>query len=921
VAESATVADLYQSVRLGASESLAGALWAAFTTWAPRPAFATIRNGTDPLPPFKTYARVFAEVHTLARFLWGTKCPLVVLSFTGDPELLYKFEAACVLAGLCSCCVPANLDLPVWKQCVVEAEEFLGRPVAAVVNRSVAKQLAGWGHLAWVVASETVDVGVLGAVPTTPPDLPPGVAATSSLVKYSSGSTGRPKGVRVTSAGEFVRETPHRPPVVSLSCFPPCWSTDTSVVWTSILQGARVVFGDPRHLDVLDMHRVARPSSAILTPHLALGLQRLYLATADDHGGRDSPKGALAGALAVQRTVGDRCRSLVVGGAAVPPALLRFLREVLWCRVTESYGTTEAHGITSDGVVLDGVRVRLRPLEGAGGPVDDPTDVEIGEVCVATDLLVKRENWVGGAPEERYLEDGFFRTGDVGRLNPATRELQLLGRVANAVKLPTGVFFCPEELEKALVPSVDGLEAVVVVVDGEGRVGVHVTLVHPGSMDESECLTAVSQAAARARLPVPSWVQFRGIGDLVQHCGTWKSKRPETPRKMVGRLLGVAEAEVPGGIPLRDLGLTSLSAMQVMNALGPSVTFADVLSSTMEQLEAIADRVHTRDEHAGAGGGAAGAGSPQSPKASPPVELVEPHALEWTPPPAKPPALHVFFVTGGTGFVGQGIVSCLLAHPKVRQVWCLVRKTSRTPEAWRAPSAEGRLVCVVGDIAAPNMGLPTNMGAIPTVFTAVIHAAADVKTYDLRGGLSLLHPTNVVGTANVLAFAAARAVTRFVHVSTTSVEDPGSNAYAATKFGAEELVQRAGGPTIIARLPLVLGNNPEDWLHRMADACVAMGARPACDALWARPVWACSLEDCAQDLVRWAGLVKWVTVAPPDSRPPDPALKVVHVPSTPALVADLLQTQFPDVVAGLPAVNDIAWVHAARRGTRYAPLA
>ena len=285
---------------------------------------------------------------------------------------------------------------------------------------------------------------------------------------------------------------------------------------------------------------------------------------------------------------------------------------------------------------------------------------------------------------------------------------------------------------------------------------------------------------------------------------------------------------------------------------------------------------------------------------------------EWLPPRTLGAEDgHVVFVTGGTGFLGRQIVAALLDWDGVRRVVCLVRATSKIPETW-VKEADGRLTWVVGDVGVRGLGLDAVGDAVvPSEFTAVIHAAADVKAYDLEAGTPLLALTNVHGTANVLAFAAAHAAQRFVHVSTTSVEHPTKDAYAATKAAAEQVVMPwagAGRPAVIVRVPLVVGDNAEDWLHRMKDACVILGARPACDFLFTRPVPALGLNECAQDLVRAACHGGWPRA-------------VVLLHSDPMYVQDLLRVCWPTIDTDLPAANDVAWVHAACVGTPYAPLA
>jgi acyl-CoA synthetase (AMP-forming)/AMP-acid ligase II len=980
---------IYLAVQRAGQESLGTALNTAFKRWAPRPAFGVVRTLHDKVT-YQTFEDVYKEVLYFAATLHGalfgaligatslnpgeglegpvsdhtTRSGVVALSFSGNSALLYKLEAACALAGLCSCCIPAHLDANTWMHCAAEAcgsDGLLG----AVVDEAA---LAGILHVSSTLGtqgSQGSDASAVSDASSWPvfkflwtPDSPQlatrelaghceayldtlGEPKTGSFIKYSSGSTGRPKGIRVSKAWAYLKPVPSPAPAVSLSCYPPCWSTDTAIVWSTFLAGGRVAFGDPRCMDVLDMAACAQPSTLVFTPFLAAGLQGRYRSAAAHAGGEDTPAGRLAGALAAQATLGARCKSLTVGGASVPPKLLQFLQSVLHVRVIESYGTTETRGITFDGRVAHGVSLRIIPLVGDGshGPQED-----IGEVCVKSDTLVQPEDWIGAPPRDRYLPDGFFRTGDVGRIDPSTGRLQLFGRVATMVKLPTGVFFCPERLETLLAQELINLEAACATCSPEGVVTVHVTPCDPGDNDEVFWLQEVSRVARVAGLPVPARVVVRGQGTLVQQHGTWKPRRPETTLQVVGRVLGKPVTDADPTVQLRFQGVDSMKALQIVGALAAakgysSITFVDVLGSSLHELCALVDKTmdtvdctdckdckdctdctDCTDSKSGVGrtGAGAGAGAAAVPVPVPgPVGVIfsehDRHILStWGRSAffaASP--FHLVFVTGGTGFIGQEVVRCLLKDAQVAQVWCLVRGTSKIPRAWHEHGKSGRLLWVVGDVSEPGLGLPSNLGAMPSSFTAVIHAAADVKSYALRSdgrGPDLLHGTNVQGTANVLLFAAQRRVARFVHVSTTSVCYPNSNAYAQTKAAAETVVEDSGGPTLSVRVPMIVGHNPEDWLHRMADACLEIGAKPACDCFWKEQVWGCTVEECAQDLVRLA-CSGW-------SLP----YKYVDMASYPFQLRDLLREYASEAVTSLRPVCDIAWRHAAKAGIRFAPL-
>lgn len=116
------------------------------------------------------------------------------------------------------------------------------------------------------------------------------------------------------------------------------------------------------------------------------------------------------------------------------------------------------------------------------------------------------------------------------------------------------------------------------------------------------------------------------------------------------------------------------------------------------------------------------------------------------------------FVTGGTGFVGDRLVSALLARG--RSVRGLARATSERP----APDA-GRLEWVTGDILDSDSLRRALVGC-----TEVFHLAAYARNW--AKDPSLYFRLNVEGARNVFEVAAAAGVRRIVYTSTVVVFGP-----------------------------------------------------------------------------------------------------------------------------------------------------
>jgi long-chain acyl-CoA synthetase len=163
---------------------------------------------------------------------------------------------------------------------------------------------------------------------------------------------------------------------------------------------------------------------------------------------------------AVRAKLGGRVRGLFVGGAPAAPALFRFF-ESLGIPLVELYGMTETAGLISSNL-FSGVR-----RAGSAGVVTPDHELRFapdGELLLKGPLLLtgylEREDEAGA-----FTEDGFFRTGDLGRLD-AEGFLRVEGRKKNLLVLSTGKKVLPDPIELAIA-SVAPFQGAVLL--GEGR--------------------------------------------------------------------------------------------------------------------------------------------------------------------------------------------------------------------------------------------------------------------------------------------------------------------------------------------------------------------------------------------------------------------------------------------------------------------
>jgi long-chain acyl-CoA synthetase len=163
----------------------------------------------------------------------------------------------------------------------------------------------------------------------------------------------------------------------------------------------------------------------------------------------------------VHQRLGGGIRLFVCSGAFLPPALQQAWED-LGVVVVQGYGSTETgfgtcttredHGLGTVGRPVDPVQMRL---------ADD------GEIQFAGPTLFKGYWHDPEATAAAFTDDGWYRTGDIGRLDAAGR-LILMGRTKDIIVLPNGLNVYPEDIENALRTA--GLRDSVVVETQPGRI-------------------------------------------------------------------------------------------------------------------------------------------------------------------------------------------------------------------------------------------------------------------------------------------------------------------------------------------------------------------------------------------------------------------------------------------------------------------
>ena len=316
----------------------------------------------------------------------------------------------------------------------------------------------------------------------------------TALLAYTSGTTGRPKGVPLT----------HRQVAVSIRAAMAAWRWHADDVLVHALPlfhqhglgglHTALIAGGAVHIrskfsaaDLVQAASDARASVLFAVP-------TIYQAMVE------SAPDAVAGGL-------RDLRLAVCGSAPLSPALADRLPTVLGRLPLIRYGTTESGLDVSNpvgdprgntiGVPLPGVRARIRATDGSAGPGAD------GEIQLRGPQVFTGYWNDPAATEAAFSPDGWFRTGDIGAVDPATGHLVIRGRTKEMI-ITGGLNVYPREVEITLESHPSVAEAAVAGVADERwgeRVTAWVVLADGHRFDEAALIAHARTLLARYKCP------------------------------------------------------------------------------------------------------------------------------------------------------------------------------------------------------------------------------------------------------------------------------------------------------------------------------------------------------------------------------------------------------------------------------------
>jgi len=302
----------------------------------------------------------------------------------------------------------------------------------------------------------------------------------------------------------------------------------------------------------------------------------------------------------VHAQLGGNIRLLVSGGAALPPETHRFFGG-LGLPLAEGYGLTEASPVLTVAPAGSKAGTVGRPLPGVDVRIAEPDDDGVGEVQARGPNVMPGYYKNEEATAAALTEDGWLRTGDLGRMDGRGR-LKLVGRAKDVVVTASGENVHLDDVEQRLGP-IPGVTEYSLVGLPDPRGGERLGLLAVPADSETELGRQAAHTRARkairaAASALPGWSR-PGVVHLVDvplpRTATRKVKRNEV-RDVLARIEAATappEQTPDGALPLVRHALAQVAGVKA-NSLAASSRLAEDLrfdSLMWVELSAALDRL------------------------------------------------------------------------------------------------------------------------------------------------------------------------------------------------------------------------------------------------------------------------------------------------------------------------------------------
>ena len=148
----------------------------------------------------------------------------------------------------------------------------------------------------------------------------------------------------------------------------------------------------------------------------------------------------------IQEAFGGSMRLVICGGAPIDPQILKDF-DAFGIQIIFGYGLTECSPL----VIINNDRLHMaesigEPLPSVEAKIEDPNEAGVGEICVRGPMVMLGYYENEEATREVIDEEGFFHTGDLGRVD-AKNHFFICGRSKNVIVTDNGKNIFPEEME------------------------------------------------------------------------------------------------------------------------------------------------------------------------------------------------------------------------------------------------------------------------------------------------------------------------------------------------------------------------------------------------------------------------------------------------------------------------------------------
>ncbi|MFN0141801.1 MAG: AMP-binding protein [Pyrinomonadaceae bacterium] len=309
-----------------------------------------------------------------------------------------------------------------------------------------------------------------------PPDYvqrtPPARGDDMAVLMYTSGTTGTPKGVPLTH-GNIIAELEGVNLVLKLSdkekilSLLPLFHAYLQIVnmWIATIYGCEVGYLKELTPDELSKAmKEFKPTILTTVPRLwylfhkkifdavaakSKTVQRIFKTLLALNGKLRDTIGANLGPKLfgeVHEGFGGKLRVAISAGSRFDEAVALDFHK-LGFTILQGYGLTETSGAATATYEDDNVVGSVgKPMKGAEIKIDNPDSNGVGEVLIKGPMVFKGYYQNDAANAEAFTADGWFRSGDLGRVDK-DGHLYIVGRGKDVIVLPSGKNVHPEDLE------------------------------------------------------------------------------------------------------------------------------------------------------------------------------------------------------------------------------------------------------------------------------------------------------------------------------------------------------------------------------------------------------------------------------------------------------------------------------------------